>query len=275
MRFAICNETYGDREFERVCEHVAQTGYDALEIAPFTLAKDPRDLTEERARELGEVARGFGLEVAGLHWLLVAPPGHHLTTPDRSVRQKTASFVQHLARLCAAMEGSVLVWGSPGQRTTADGQPYEEAVAHAAEVLHSVAETCEELGVVLALEPLSPKETNFLTTAAETIELIRRIDHPRCRLHLDVKAMSSEVIPVTEIIESSREWLVHFHANDPNLRGPGTGEVDFAPIAAALRRIEYTGIVSVEVFDYTPDPETIATESLSYLRKTFAEVGVS
>ncbi|MEQ8762313.1 MAG: sugar phosphate isomerase/epimerase family protein [Planctomycetota bacterium] len=274
MRFAICNETYVDWDLEKTCEHVASTGYAGIEIAPFTLAKDPSELTEARAKQLGDVVRRAGLEVAAFHWLLVAPPGHHLTTPDAAVRQKTADFVSHLARLCAAMGGNILVWGSPGQRTTQDGQPYEDAAKNAAEVLRAICEVADPLGVTIALEPLAPKETNFLTTAEETIELIRRVDHPRCRLHLDVKAMSSESREVPDIIETSREWLAHFHANDPNLRGPGMGDVDFRPIAKVLDRIGYDGWVSVEVFDYSPGPETIAVESLAYLKKTFGQVAV-
>jgi sugar phosphate isomerase/epimerase len=84
-----------------------------VEVAPFTLAENPAMLTEEDAARFGETARAAGLEVVGLHWLLVQPPGFHLTVPDDAVRRATAAFGSHLARLCAAMGGKVMVWGSP------------------------------------------------------------------------------------------------------------------------------------------------------------------
>lgn len=269
MKFAICNETYGDLPLAEVCRDVKACGYDGLEVAPFTLKEEPTTLTEAEARQAAKVVHDHGLQVVGLHWLLVKPAGMHITTSDIAVRNQTTQFLQHLTRICAAMGGKVMVFGSPKQRNIEQGTSYDEAFARAADVFRAVSETAGPLGVTLALEPLSPKEGNFLQTAGEAVKMIRAVDHPACRLHLDVKAMSSEADPIEKIIADHAAYLAHFHANDPNLRGPGFGDVDFGPIAGALQRVGYDGYVSVEVFDYTPDAHTIASESRRYLRGVF------
>ena len=270
MKFAICNETYQGWTLEDTCRQVAETGYDGLEIAPFTLKEDPRDVSEEEAGKIGNLVRSHGLEVVGLHWLFVKPSWLHLTTDDPLLRKDTLAFGRHLAKICSAMKGTIMVWGSPKQRDLHEDWDYEDALSRAAEILHGVAEVAHEGGVTIAMEPLAKTETNFLNTAEETVRLIHKVDHPALRLHLDVKAMSDEEKDIPTIIRESQAELAHFHANDPNLRGPGFGEVDFSPISETLFEVGYKGFVSVEVFDYSPDPETIAQESLDYLREKFS-----
>jgi len=276
FNYAICNETFGDRPFERVCEFSAGLGYQGVEIAPFTIAELVTDIPTSRRTEMRKQAEKAGLQIVGLHWLLAKTKGFHLTTADADVRRNTAKYLCELARFCADLGGKVLVFGSPQQRNLEQGMSREEGMKHAAEVLQAAMPTLEKTGVTLAVEPLAPAETNFITTAAEGAALIEAVDSPHCRLILDCKAMSSEgkedgeAAPfawIPELIRKYRKWLVHFHANDPNLLGPGFGRLDFVPIMRGLREIEYRGWVSVEVFDYSPGPERLARESIEYLRK--------
>ena len=271
MKFALCNETYGGWDFKATCDHISGSGYDGIEIAPFTLKEDPREITEKEAEEIGKVAASSGLEVVGLHWLLVKPSWLHLTTDDPLLRKDTINFGKHLVRICASMGGNVMVWGSPQQRNISPEWNRDEATKRAADTLSKISEVAQELGVTIAMEPLARKETNFLNTAEETISLIDEVSNPFCQLHLDVKAMSDESKPIPQIIKESHNYIAHFHANDPNLRGPGTGDVNYDPIVDALRSIDYNKYISVEVFDYTPDPETIATESINFLKAVFSK----
>ncbi len=273
MKFAICNETFLDWPFERAFDFAAQCGYTGIEIAPFTLASDAADITAAQRAEVVRQAKAAGLEVVGLHWLLAKTHGLHLTSADAAIRRRTADYVQELARLCRDMGGDVLVFGSPQQRNLPDGMSHDEGMRHAADVLQMALPVCEAQRVTIAVEPLGPTEGNFLRTAALGIELCKMVDSPWCKLHLDCKAMSSEQQPIPDILRDSREWMVHFHANDPNKLGPGMGELDFRPIFSALKEIQYEGWVSVEVFDYSPGPERIARDCMAYMQEVAAAVG--
>jgi sugar phosphate isomerase/epimerase len=153
------------------------------------------------------------------------------------------------------------------QRNLAEGMTKAQGMAYAAEVLSAVLPVLEANRVVLAVEPLTPQETNFLLTAADAVELIDRIGSPQVRLHLDCKAMASETTPIVELIRRNRNLLAHFHANDPNRQGPGFGSLDFVPIFKALQEVGYGGWVSVEIFDYSPGIERLARESIEYMRR--------
>jgi len=277
MKFAICNEMFGVAPFAEVCATVRQLGYTGIEIAPFTLSPqevpfDVREVPAEKIVEVRDQAEAAGLEVVGLHWLLAKTEGFYLTSPDPTVRRQTAEYLRALAELCADLGGKVMVLGSPQQRNLKEGVSYADGEAYAAEVLHAAIPACREFGVTIALEPLGPAEGNFLLTAAAGIHLAKLVDSPRCKLHLDVKAMSSEPTPIPDVIRASRDWTVHFHANDPNLYGPGMGDVDFHPIFAALKETGYNGWVSVEVFKYDPSPEQIARQSIDYMQKVLAAI---
>ena len=272
IRFAICNETFQDWPFDKAFALAAECGYTGLEIAPFTIANDVREISPKKRAEVRRQAEKAKLQILGLHWLLAKTEGFHLTSPEAAVRRKTAEYLAELARFCAELGGKILVFGSPKQRSLLPGVSRAQAMEHAAEVIRAVLPVLERTGTVLALEPLSPSTTDFLTTAGEAVELVRKIASPRCRLHLDCLAMSSEPTPIPELIRKHRADLVHFHANDANGQGPGFGRIDFVPIFKALREIGYRGWVSVEVFDASPGPERLARRSIEYMQKAQADL---
>jgi len=174
--------------------------------------------------------------------------------------------------MCHDLGGHVMVLGSPQQRNLLPGVTHPQAMEYAADCLRRAMPVLVDQGVTLAVEPLGPAEGDFLRTAALGAELCRMVDSPNCRLHLDVKAMSTESIPIPTLLHQHVGLLEHFHANDPNKRGPGMGDVDFVPIFQALRAINYQGWVSVEVFDYAPGVEALASESMQYMQKCLAQL---
>jgi sugar phosphate isomerase/epimerase len=272
VKYAICNETFVDWPLGRGFAFARECGYTGIEIAPFTLATDAYQITPARRAEVRRLAADAGLEVIGLHWLLAKTTGLHLTSPDSTVRRRTAEYLGELARLCRDLGGDLLVFGSPLQRNLLPDVTLAEATNFAAEVFQAAMPAMEECNVTLLLEPLGPAEGDFLVTTAEAVDLMNRIASPHCRLHLDCKAMSSEDRPVADTVRMYAEHMVHFHANDPNRQGPGFGELDFVPILQALRDVDYRAWVSVEVFDYSPGVERLARESIENLRRAEAQL---
>jgi sugar phosphate isomerase/epimerase len=272
MKFAICNETFVDWPFDKAFSLAREAGYTGIEIAPFTMSTDVRQISTKQRDEVRRQAETAELELIGLHWLLAKTEGFYLTTPDKTVRQATGDYLGDLARLCRDLGGRVMVLGSPKQRNLLPGVSHEQAMELAADCLRSAVPVLEECNVTIAVEPLGPMDGDFLTTADQGVQLLEMIGSPHCRLHLDVKAMASETTPIPALIEGHAGLLEHFHANDPNLKGPGMGDMDFLPVFQALAKIDYRGWVSVEVFDYSPGPEIIARESIAYMRDCIAHL---
>ena len=273
MKFAICNETFQDWPLDKAFRYARELGYTGIEIAPFTLHKNAYEISPARRAEVRRQIEAADLEMIGLHWLLAFTEGYYLTSPDAAVRAKTADYLGELARLCRDLGGKIMVLGSPQQRNLKPlGISHEEGMQHAADTLRRATHALEATGVTLAIEPLGPEEGDFLNETEHAVALIEMIDSPLVRLHLDVKAMSSEPKGIVDIIRDSRDWVVHFHANDPNRRGPGMGEVDFVPIFQTLQEINYQGWVSVEVFDYSPGIEALASESIRNMRACLAKL---
>jgi D-psicose/D-tagatose/L-ribulose 3-epimerase len=269
MRLALCNEVLADVPLERQCEIAASLGYDGLEIAPFTLSESPERMTSAEIARVRRTVESAGLIVTGLHWLLVEPPGLSVTDPDPRVRQRTHEVVAALVRMCAELGGSVLVHGSPKQREIAPGETHAVARARLVEFLAAAAELAQAEGVVYCIEPLAPRETALVNTVAEAAEIVREIERPALRTMIDCSAAgAAERVPVAALIDA---WLptgliAHVQVNDPNRRAPGQGQMDFAPILAALRRQRYAGTVSVEPFEYVPDGIGAAAFAAGYLR---------
>ncbi|HTE19631.1 MAG TPA: TIM barrel protein, partial [Armatimonadota bacterium] len=120
-RFAICNETFGDWPWERVCRLVAETGYQGIEIAPFTFGNAVTDVSAEQRRSIRRVAADHGLEIVGLHWLLASPKGLHIHSRDAALRAKTVDYLRALIDFAGDVGAPVMVFGSPGQRRLEDG----------------------------------------------------------------------------------------------------------------------------------------------------------
>jgi D-psicose/D-tagatose/L-ribulose 3-epimerase len=273
VKLAACNEYFEGWKIEDVLTYAGQIGYHGVEIAPFTLADSVEDIPAPRRREIRRAAEQAGVQIVGLHWLLAAPAGLYIDHPDEGVRRRTCDYLRALVHFCGDLGGEVMVFGSPKQRNVQPDWDAGDTWKRLRESFESVLPAAAERGVYLCIEALSAAQTNIITTAAEARHLVAQIDHPNFRTMVDVCSGSTEQVPVAQLLRDTGEHLMHVHVNDANKRGPGFGDTDFVAVLRTLKQLQYARYLSVEVFDFTPDPRTIAAGSLGYLRGIGAALG--
>jgi len=266
IRLAICNEVWRDRPIEQVFETACAMGYEGVELAPFTLAESVDAISARRRREIRAAAELAGVEIVGLHWLFVSPEGLHLTTNDDAIWRRSVDYLKALAHFCGDLGGSVMIFGSPNARNVASGQSFKGAWTRACDALREAGQVAQERDVYLCFEALPAQNTNFVNEAVQAVELIEQVAHPNVAMMLDVKAASEMADGIVGTIARFGSVARHVHANDPSGRGPGMDGIDFGPVMAAVRDSGYQGWVSVEPFDYQPDPDTVARTAIETLR---------
>lgn len=268
MRIALCNEVVRNLSLDHQAAFAAELGYDGLEIAPFTLDPDqPHRLADREVAATRQAVEAAGLTVSGLHWLLVAPGGLSITSADPEVRDATAKVMRGLIDLCAGLGGSYLIHGSPAQRALAEGAQ-AEGRKYAIDYFHEAASYAEAAGVSYCLEPLGPDQTNFVTTLEQAAEIVAAVASPAFRAMIDCSAAgASEADDISALLRRHLPTglIEHVHFNDPNRRGPGQGDLEFAPIMRTLEELDYAGWIGVEPFDYVPDGPACAARAIGFI----------
>ena len=267
LRLAVCSETFQGMSFPQACAAASRSGYTGIEVEPAHLGPDPAALTAAERRDARRAMSDAGVAYVGVHSFLKAPAGLHLTTPDTAVRDRSWDYFRRLIDLAADLgDGGVMVLGSAKQRAAANDAVVPEATKRLADGLARVAPAAASRGVTILLEPLAPHLCNVVTTLAEAIEIAKAIDSPGLKSMLDTHNTAGEKQPPAELVRTWLPWIRHVHLNELDGKRPGAGDFDFRSLLRQLHDSKYRGWVSVEVFDFKPDGETVARESAKFIR---------
>ncbi|MBP8972273.1 MAG: sugar phosphate isomerase/epimerase [Anaerolineae bacterium] len=220
---------------------VKALGFDWFEV--------PLDLTDsiDYARA-GAILRDHGL---GVSVCAAMGPDRDLIHPDKAVRDNGLAYLKHCVDAVRALGGTNVV----GPLYSAVGRVWQMTAEERARdtdllvaQLGDLAGYAGDKGAVLGVEPLNRFETSFINLAAQAIEIVDRVDHPACRIMLDTFHMNIEEKSLGDAIRAAGRRLVHFHACENDRGTPGTGNITWGEIAAALREIGYDGPVVIESF---------------------------
>ena len=267
MKVYLCNEVIRGLDFGAQCRFARETGYDGLEVAPFTLSSKPDRLTSAEIASLRNIAVSEGVELSGLHWLLAAPEGLSITSSDAAVSAETLKVGKRLVSLCAELGGSYLVHGSPLQRQLEPGRE-AEGRKRGIDFFAAMGAAAEEAGVRYIIEPLSRNDTRFVNSTEDALAIIESIGSKALATMIDCYATASNGEDIVGILDRlvPQGVIAHVHFNDDNKRGPGEGATDFASVVDTLLRLDYPGTTAVEPFIYQPDGCSCAARSIGFIK---------
>jgi D-psicose/D-tagatose/L-ribulose 3-epimerase len=273
FRHSMCNEAFDKWRFADACAAIRKAGYTGIEIAPFTLAETPAEVSAARRRECRDIMQSEGLEFAGMHWLMVSPKGLHVTGPDAALRERSWRHIHDLIDLCADLgPNGVMVFGSPKQRCATGGLTPAEATRNWKEGLAGVAPHACRRGVTILPEALPADQCDVVRTLDEAAAIVREIASPAIQTMFDVHNAVDETEPHDVLVDRYFDIIRHVHVNEFDGRHCGTGNYDYRPVFEVLRRRGYAGWISLEAFDFTPGGETIANDSLRHLEREIAQL---
>ena len=256
---------------ERQCESPPLSAMTAWRSRRSRWPIDPMKISDAEAAGFAAWRKTSGLVISGLHWLLVTPAGLSLVPIPTRVRRRTLEVMTAWSDSARELGGSV-----PGARLaeaarrSRKAKPMRSRLAPAAGCLGAGGADCGPRRRHLLHRAVVQRETSLVNTDRRSGGLVRAIDSSESQDHdrLQRRRPNRSANPSRTLID---RWLptgliAHVQVNDPNRRGPGQGEMKFAPILAALKRHNYSGTIAVEPFDYVPDGAGVAAFSVGYLR---------
>jgi sugar phosphate isomerase/epimerase len=275
FRHSICNEAFDKWPFAGACKAIRKAGYTGIEIAPYTLAEAPGEITAAQRAEYRGIIASEGLSFVGLHWLMVSPKGLHVTGPETGLRRRSWDHIRALIDLCADLgPDGVMVFGSPQQRKTTGGLTREQATRNFIDGLAGVAPQAAQRAVKVLVEALPAAQSDVVQTLAEAVAIVGEIGSPAIRTMFDVHNAIDEEEPHAALVDRYFEFIRHVHVNELDGRHCGAGGYDYKPVLEVLRRRGYTGWVSLEAFDFTPGAERLANESLRHLEQQIGQLSL-
>lgn len=259
MRLAISNIAWDVVEDADIAELLKCNGVDAIDIAPGKYFPDPANATDE---EIVRVKRWWavrGIEITGMQALLFGTTGLNML----GAPEVQHAMLQHLTAVCrigAGLGATRLVFGSPKTRDRT-GLNDEQVIEIATPFFRRLGDIARSYGVVICLEPNPPcYGANFMTTSAETAEVVRQVAHPAIRMQLDTGALTINAEEPATVLQNSAPLIGHIHASEPDLVPLGDGGTDHATVAACLRQRLPEHIVSIEMLATRNEPHLVSIE---------------
>lgn len=259
MRLAISNIAWDISGDEDVAKLLKSYGVDAIDIVPGKYFPDPAKASDEEIVRVKTWWGKRGIEITGMQALLFGTVGLNVFgSPE--VQETMMQYLAAVCRIGAGLGATRLVFGSPKNRDR-NGLNDEQVMVIATPFFRRLGDIAQSYGVVICLEPNPPcYGANFMTTSAETAEVVRQVAHPAIRMQLDTGALTINGEDPAALLQNNSMLIGHIHASEPDLVPLGDGFTDHGMVAACLRKQLPMHVVSIEMLATKNEPHLASIE---------------
>ncbi|MBE7182864.1 MAG: sugar phosphate isomerase/epimerase [Methylobacterium mesophilicum] len=229
---------WSHEECARAIRKTAEVGYDFIEAPALDPSLIDPDFTRRQLEQAG----------IGINFSLGLDFESDISSGDPEKRKRGRKKLEDAIAVCRDCGGSIIggilysAFGKYDRPPTADG------IEQSAETLRAVAATAAQSDITLVLEVVNRYETNICNTAAQGVEMAKRVGAPNVKVHLDVYHMNIEESDIGAAIVETGDYLGYFHTGDSHRGYMGSGSIDLAGVFRALVRANYQGPITFESF---------------------------
>lgn len=246
MKIAVSNIAWDFSEEGPAAELLQKKKIKGVEIAPTKIWPSPLEASEESVSAYRSWWEERGIAVVAFQALLFGRPDLTLFESE-DTREKTFHYLAGIIELASRLGAKVMVFGSPKNRLVGS-RDRDRVWETATDFFRRLGERAAKAQTVFCIEPnAAAYGCDFIRTAQEGRELVRRVNHPGFGLHLDAGVLTLNGESYEKELEESLDCLRHFHISEPHLALIGSGGVDHARIASHLKKTDYRGWVSIEM----------------------------
>ena len=215
-------------------------------------------------------------------------PDRNLCSDNPTLSENAKTYIRWLVDAAAYLGAEVVsgpMYSSVGKDHLESPEARKQEWARAVSGLKEMAQYAQDRHIKLAFEPLNRFETDMVNVVSQGKQLIQEVDMPNLGFHLDTFHMHLEEKGSAAAIRLAGDRIFHFHACENDRGVPGTGQVHWKEIGAALKATGYDGPVVIESFtsqvkeiaravciwrEIAPSQDAIAAEGLSFLKALLA-----
>lgn len=247
MNLAVSSIAWTNEEEQQIAEKLRDLGVKYVELAPTKIWNDPTKVTSQEIKERVQWWAQYGISVVAFQSMLFARPDLKIFESEEN-RKECFEYMSKFLKLAGIMGAQKLVFGSPKNRQRGN-VALEEARLIVVQFFSELSTVATENGVTLCLEPNAPQyNCDFITNAEEGAELVRTVNSPGFKLHLDTACMALAGDDIAHAITLSKDILEHFHISSPMLEQvEDRSDVNHRAAAHALQAIGYDKFVSIEM----------------------------